>query len=146
MNAELNIIARADFEEGETKLMRAGADHVVIPHVLGGIRMAKAALQPNVVDFMEMTSMGEAGLFLEELRIPEEAWLAGKSFMESDLKKDYGVTVIGIKQRGEQMKINPGPQMLIEDGDVLVLLGHTEDLERLSQDLRGPSSRASRRA
>jgi voltage-gated potassium channel len=136
MNPKLNIIARADFEEGEKKLIRAGADHVVIPHVLGGIRMAKAALQPNVVDFMQMTSMGEAGLSVEELRIPDGAWLMGQSFLGSNLKRDYGVTVIGIKQQGEQMRVNPGPQTVINSGDILVILGDTHDLERLSQDLR----------
>ena len=136
MNAGLNIIARADFEEGEKKLVRAGANHVVIPHVLGGIRMAKAALQPNVVDFMQITALGEEGLSVEELLIPDNAQLIGKSILESNLKRDFGVTVIGIKQRGEKMKINPGPQTLINPGDVLVLLGHTRDLEGLSQTLR----------
>lgn len=53
LQPKINIIARADFEDGEKKLMRAGADHVVIPHVLGGIRMAMASLQPHVVEFYE---------------------------------------------------------------------------------------------
>lgn len=48
MNKDLHIIARADYEEGVKKLKRAGADHVVTPHVLGGIRMAMATLRPNV--------------------------------------------------------------------------------------------------
>ena len=52
MNRNLNIIARADYDEGVKKLKRAGADHVVTPHVLGGIRMAMASLRPNVVDFI----------------------------------------------------------------------------------------------
>ena len=62
--------------------------------------------------------------------------MIGKSVLESNLKRDFGVTVIGIKQRGEKMKINPGPQTLINPGDVLVLLGHTRDLEGLSQTLK----------
>ena len=136
MNPKLNIIARADFEEGEKKLLRAGADHVVIPHVLGGIRMAKAALQPNVVDFMQMTAMGEEGLFVEELVIPEHSKLVSRSLMESGLKKDYGVTIIGIKKPGQEMQVNPGPETELKAGNVLVLLGHTDHLERLSRDLR----------
>lgn len=135
MNPKLNIIARADFEEGERKLLRAGASSVVIPHVLGGIRMAKAALQPNVVDFMEVTAMGETGLFVEEQVIPEGSPLVNQSLVESGLKKNYGVTIIGIKQHGQKMKVNPGPDTLLTAGDVLVLLGHTDHLERLSQDL-----------
>jgi len=55
LSPDIKIIARADFDDGEKKLMRAGANHVVIPHVLGGIRMAMASLQPHVVDFMSIT-------------------------------------------------------------------------------------------
>jgi len=136
MNPKLRIIARADYEDGEKKLLRAGADHVVIPHVLGGIRMAKAALQPNVTDFMHMASMGDEGLLIEELVVPRESFLAGKSLFESQLKQKYGTTIIGIKQEGEKMDINPKATTVINRGDVLVVIGGTDDLERLSKDLK----------
>ncbi len=136
LNPTLNIIARADFEEGEKKLRRAGANHIVIPHVLGGLRMAKAALQPNVVDFMAITSMGEEGLLVEELVIPKGSVLGGKSLMESNLKRDYGVNIIGIKQKGRKMNVNPEPETLLSVGDILVLLGRTDQLERLSEEFR----------
>lgn len=60
MSQSLYIICRADHPEGEKKLKRAGANHVVSPHVLGGMRMAMASLRPNVLDFMQMTAIGEA--------------------------------------------------------------------------------------
>lgn len=137
MNSRLKIIARADFEEGETKLRRAGANHVIIPHILGGMRMAKAALQPNVVDFMEITAMGEEGLGVEELVIPEGSKLVSKALVDSGLKKEYGATIIGIKKPADRMQVNPGPGTILAAGDVLVLLGSTDDLERLSRDLVG---------
>ena len=70
-------------KKGETKLRRTGADEVVIPHVLGGIRMAKAALQPHVVDLKDTTAMGEEGLGIEELRIPKSSRLDSKSLAGS---------------------------------------------------------------
>ncbi|KAA3634432.1 MAG: potassium channel protein, partial [Calditrichaeota bacterium] len=88
MNRNLLIIARADYEEGEKKLKRAGADQVVTPHVLGGVRMAMASLRPNVVDFMKTTSLGQGGLSIEELRIPENCTFAGKTLVGSNLKND----------------------------------------------------------
>jgi len=136
MNPNLCIIARADLEEGEKKLVRAGANHVVIPHVLGGFRMAMAALQPNVVDFMQITSVGDEGLLVEELVIPEGSALVGQSLVESNLKPEYGVTIIGIKQQGQKMNVNPEQATLLGAGDILVLVGHTEHLERLGDDLR----------
>lgn len=138
INPKLNIIARADFEDGEKKLLRAGADHVVIPHVLGGIRMAKAAMQPNVVDFMQMASMGEEGLFVEEMVVPDGAMFTGQTLAESELKQKYGVTIIGVKKIGQRMNINPGSSTVLEQGDVIVLIGDSGDLENLSKDIATP--------
>ncbi|HWR83071.1 MAG TPA: NAD-binding protein [Candidatus Deferrimicrobium sp.] len=135
INKNLKIIARADFEEGEKKLILAGADHVVSPHVLGGLRMAMASLRPNVVDFMHMASLGEGGLSIEEVVIPPACRLAGKSLVDSNLKQTYGVTIIGIKKTGAKMAFAPGPDTVLGESDILVLLGPTEQLERLSRDL-----------
>jgi voltage-gated potassium channel len=134
MNSRLMIIARADYEEGEKKLLRAGADHVVIPHVLGGIRMAKAALQPHVVDFMQMASVGDEGLLVEELVVPDGSSLVGKSLADTHLKQSYGITVIGVKQPGARMNINPSAQTLLGVKDVMVVVGRNEDLDRFSRD------------
>lgn len=134
MNPKLKIIARADYEDGEKKLLRAGADHVVIPHILGGIRMAKAALQPHVVDFMQMASVGDEGLLVEELVVPDGSSLVGKSLADTQLKQGYGITVIGVKQPGARMNINPSAQTLLGAQDVMVVVGRNEDLERFSRD------------
>ena len=135
MNKDLHIIARADVEGGEKKLMRAGADHVVSPHVLGGMRMALASLRPNVVDFMHITTLGEGGLSIEEVVIPDGCQLVGKSIMESRLKDNYGATIIGIKKTGEQMTVAPGPKTMLSNSDTLVLIGPTDGLEKLNDDL-----------
>ena len=135
MNKNLMIIARADYEDGEKKLKRAGADQVVTPHVLGGVRMAMASLRPNVVDFMKTTSLGSGGLTIEELRIPENCSFAGKTLVDSNLKNDYGVTIIGIKKLNQEMTVAPGPQTMLEENDILVLIGSEDGLERISRTL-----------
>ena len=135
INKDLNIIARADFEDGEKKLFRAGANHVVSPHVLGGQRMAMACIRPNVVDFMHTTALGEGGLSIEEVVIPAKCRLEGKTLVESQLKQEYGVTIIGIKKTSGKMTIAPAPDTVLSESDILVLIGPTEGLERLSRDL-----------
>ncbi|RKX29013.1 MAG: potassium channel protein [Candidatus Zixiibacteriota bacterium] len=134
MNADLNIIARADFEDGEKKLVRAGANHVVSPHVLGGQRMAMASLRPNVVDFMHMT-LGDGGMSIEEMVIPLDSVFNGKSLAESGLKQNYGVNIVGIKKSNARITITPEPNTILETGDVLVLIGPGEGLEKLSKEL-----------
>jgi len=134
-NRDLMIIARADFEEGEKKLLRAGANHVVSPHILGGQRMAMASLRPNVVDFMQMTALGEEGLSIEEVVIPPGCRFSGLTLIESKLKQEYNVTIVGLRKTDHRMTITPGPNTVLNEGDVLVLIGPTEDLERLSKEL-----------
>lgn len=134
MNPKLNIIARADYEQGEKKLLRAGANHVVIPHVLGGIRMAKAALQPNVVDFMQMASVGEEGLLVEEIILPLESPLSGKTLAESELKQRYGISIIGVKKPGQKINLNPDSSTRLHGSDVLVVIGQADELDRFSRE------------
>ncbi len=135
INRDLNIIARADYEEGEKKLLRAGANHVVTPHVLGGQRMAMASLRPNVLDFMHTTALGEGGLSIEEVVIPRNCRLEGKTLIDSQLKQEYGATIIGIKKPGQKMTVAPSPETVLGESDILVLIGPIDGLERLSRDL-----------
>jgi voltage-gated potassium channel len=135
MNAKLTIISRADFDDGEKKLIRAGANYVIVPHIIGGSRMAMAALQPNVVDFMQMTSSGEDGLMVEELKVPETSLLCGQTLQGSNFKRQFGVTIIGIRKPNDRLMINPSPETVIAAGDVLVLIGGRPDLERLSREM-----------
>ncbi|NOY88925.1 MAG: potassium channel protein [FCB group bacterium] len=135
MNKNLQIIARADYEDSIKKLKRAGADVVVTPYLLGGIRMAMASLRPHVVDFMLSTSSGEGGLIIEEMVIPQNSQLVGKTLIESKIKDEYGLTIIGIKEKGKDMTIAPGPKTVLKEDDILVLIGHSDNLENLSKAL-----------
>src|SRR5258705_10417304 len=52
LNEKLFIVARSEESEAEPKLLRAGANRVVSPYVIGGQRMGLALLQPNVMEFI----------------------------------------------------------------------------------------------
>lgn len=135
MNKDLYIIARTDHPDGEKKLKRAGADHVVSPHILGGMRMAMASLRPNVVDFMQMTAMGEGGLGIEDVVLPDNSRFAGKTLVQSNIKADYGVTIIGVKRGDEKMVISPQPNQILNGNDILVLIGDAENLEKFTVEM-----------
>ena len=117
------------------KLRLAWVGHVVVPHVIGGMRMAMATLRPNVVDFMQIASVGDEGLTLEEILIPAGSTLVGKSLLESGLKKEYGVTIIGIKHESDKMVLNSTPATVLMEKDIMILIGRTEQLSELSNEL-----------
>lgn len=62
--------------------------------------------------------------------------LVARRKMESNLKQRYGVSIVGIKQAGRKMDINPASTTTLQTGDVLVVIGRTEDVERFGSDLR----------
>ncbi len=138
LKPELFILSRADEEKTQRKLLRAGADRVVMPYLIGGQKMAQTIVKPAVADFLELTVDGkDIGLRIEELPVADESPLVGASLMESGIRQEMNVMIIGIRKAGGEMLFNPSSQSQIEAGDTLIALGHRDDLEKLSAILTG---------
>ncbi|HER00067.1 MAG TPA: potassium channel protein [candidate division Zixibacteria bacterium] len=132
LNPDLKIIARADSPDAEKKLYRAGADRVICPYELGGMRMALSIIRPNVVDFMELESAGaEADISIEEVIVPENSSLDGVTLKDSDLKNKLDIMVVAIKKPDKTIHFNPSANTNIEVGDILVLIGRKSNLAKL---------------
>ncbi|MCX7794343.1 MAG: potassium channel protein [Thermodesulfovibrionales bacterium] len=134
LNPELFIVARAAEEGAEIKLKRAGADKVVSPYHIGGLRIAHTVLRPTVVDFLEFATRSEhIEIQIEEIPVRKDSWLAGKTIGESDIGRGIGAIIIGIKRSDGSMKFNPTSQTRIEDGDTLIVLGEAPRLLMLEK-------------
>lgn len=134
LNQDLFIVARAVDKEAERKLRRAGADRVVSPYFIGGLRIAHTVLRPNVVDFLEFATRAEhLEIQIEEIEVSPNSTLIGKTIAQSGLGRDLGVIVIAIKRRDGRMKFNPTSQTLIKEGDILIVLGNTDNLLNLEK-------------
>jgi voltage-gated potassium channel len=130
LNPEVTIIARAVEEGSEERLHRAGADRVINPYRLGGMRLAFTALKPTVMDFVEASLAGTAiELELAEIVVHPHSELAGKTLAGAEVRQRFGIIVVALK-RGNLSTFNPGPDELIEAGDVLVALGPINALEQ----------------
>jgi voltage-gated potassium channel len=118
--------------EAEPKLLRAGANRVVSPYVIGGQRMAQAVLRPNVMDFIELATRSDyLELQIEELTIETGSALAGRSLKDSRVRQDLGVIIVAIKRPDGKMVFNPPSEEAMQAGDLLITLGHRDQLERL---------------
>lgn len=134
LNSKLLIVARVEDAKSETKLLRAGANRVVSPYQIGGTRVAHAVLRPTVMDFIELATRTEhIDLQLEESRIGRGSKLAGKTLAASRLGADLRVIIVAIKKGTGGMKFNPDFQTVIEEGDILVALGHKDNLQQLER-------------
>jgi voltage-gated potassium channel len=128
----LFIVGRAETEDAERKIRRAGADRVVSPYAIGAQQMAQTALRPAVVDFVKLaTQAGNLDLAMEQIRVMAGSSLADRSLIEANLRQRFGVIVVGIQRAGGRMEFNPAPDAVMKDSDQLVVLGRPASLREL---------------
>ena len=135
LNPDIYIVSRGDEEESERKFLRAGADRVVLPYKVGGRRMAAMAVQPAVVDFLDVMFSGdELAMELMEFKIGKGSPLTGKSLAESEIRdKTGGALIVGIKHASGEVDANPRGTIILSEGDTLIALGRQQHLERLKK-------------
>lgn len=133
LNPGAFIMARADEEKSEKKLLRAGADKVFLPYLIGGQKMAQSITKPAVTDFLEFTvNNRDMGLEMEELLVSESSRLNGVKLVDSGIRKDMDVIFVAVRKKNGEMSFNPSSETCIEAGDTLISLGKSSDLERLA--------------
>lgn len=134
LNPELFIVARAGEEGSEQKLLRAGADRVVSPYHIGGLRIAHTVLKPAVVDFIEFaTKSGNIDLQMEELTVQKDSKLSGLTLDECGIGRELGIIIVAIKKNAGDMKFNPTFRTTINAGDTLIALGEISKLKILEE-------------
>ena len=132
LNPHLLIVARAGEEGSEKKLLRAGADKVVSPYHIGGLRIAHTILKPAVVDFIEFaTKSGNIDLQMEEITIQEASELSGLTLDECGIGRELGIIIVAIKKADGDLKFNPTFRSTIIAGDTLIALGEISKMKKL---------------
>jgi len=132
LRPDLYIVGRAETEDAERKLLRAGANRVVSPYRIGARELAQTALRPAVVDFFELaTRSGNLELAIEQVTIADHSGLVGKTIMETNMRQRFGLIVVGNQRRTGRMEFNPAADAVIQAGDQLVVLGRTDGLREL---------------
>jgi voltage-gated potassium channel len=135
INPELMIISRASNESSDIKLKRAGASNVIMPDRVGGQRMAKLVIQPDVVEFVEFIMLQEPdNVFLEELNCESIAsCFDGKKIRELDIRNRSGANIIGLKQEDGSYIINPSPDEFLSKSDKIFVLGNSSQIDSLKK-------------
>jgi len=128
LNPNLMIVARAERQEAEEKLRRAGASTVIFPSVMGGRQMVSAMTKPVIMDFVENVFYNqELHLDIAEIAVADGSPLAGLSLASSGIKDQHNSIVVAIK-RGAKLLTNPSASEVITGGDIMIALGHRDSL------------------
>jgi voltage-gated potassium channel len=134
MNNNLYIVTRANDQAAERQLIRAGANKVVSPVLIGSHRMAQAALSPAVADFIELTTMTETlDLNFEQIRIGEASQLIGVKLKDSGIRSEHSAMIVAITPREGEMVFNPSGDQELHIGDLLIAIGTRAGLSKLAQ-------------
>jgi Trk K+ transport system NAD-binding subunit len=124
LNDKLFIVARAEEEGAEKKLLRAGANRVVSPYFIGGQRVALAVLRPAVMDFIELATRKEhLELQIEETEIQAGSRLAGRTLRDSQVRQELGAIIVAIKKPDGCMQFNLAAEAIRAEGR-LITMGH----------------------
>jgi len=127
----LFVLTRGISDNCEKRLRAAGADRVVSPNIIGGMRMAYSVLQPSIVEFIDiLTGRRDLELEVANVEVLEGSILAGATLQEAHLRRRFGVMVLAFQSPDGQVSFNPSPDAVITVGDRLILIGRREQLEQ----------------
>ena len=124
------VLAKAQNELHGKVLYKTGADRVVFPERDMGMRVAHNLADSNILDYIEIAG---------DLRIVDVSALPsweGRTLMELDFRKKYGVNVIAIKKKNKEMNTVPHGVDVIEKDDTLIVVGNKESIARLEMVAR----------
>jgi|SRR5688572_5163012 len=137
LNPSLHIVARAAEEQAESKLVRAGANRVVAPTIIGGHRMAMALTKPAVGDFLDSLSANDLELGFEQLEVEAKSVLVGRQLSETNIRSELDIVIVSIRRSNGEVVFNPTGDAKIQAGDMLIAIGKAEALTKLNALARG---------
>jgi voltage-gated potassium channel len=128
LNPRLIIISRASNADAAKRLKQAGANQIILPEVIGGQQMARLALRPSTVQFIETILSGKGSEYLvEEVYVSEQSTLVGTSI--KDIEERFpGIRILAIRNKDGGLNINPSMSSEVISGMSLTAFGSIEQL------------------
>lgn len=120
------IIVKAVDDDHAKILKRVGASEVVHPEREMALRISRNLSNPNMLDFIPIAEE------FDLIQLGPPSGFVGKSLKDLDLRAEYNVHVIAIKELiPENFVLVPPADFVIKDSDVLIVLGKSQDIKRI---------------
>jgi voltage-gated potassium channel len=138
-NPALRIVAMLVDGRNEPKLRRAGADAVVSPFRIGGMRMASEMIRPAVVTFLDtMLRDRDRNLRVEELRVGRGSAAIGRTVADLDINAMPGLLLLAFLAPGTATwSYKPAPHTRIAEGATLIVMGDPDGVAELRRRYGG---------
>ena len=139
LNPSLRVVSKAVENNSPDKLVTAGADEVVLPDHIGGIRLASGILEPHLIDFFAKMQVSRQTTRFAESIIQPDSKINGITIEEANIKEETGLVVIAIRSKDGTYIYNPSGDLKIEAGDALFVISDQRQLQtlhRITEDAR----------
>lgn len=117
------VVARAARDVQEKFLLRNGADEVVYPEKQLAKWTAIRYSADHILDYIELDN--EHAIF--EIPVPED-W-AGQTVGGTDIRKKYGINIMGIRKNGK-LELTVSPDMVMGAEDTMMVLGRIQSIQK----------------
>ncbi|MBD8068469.1 potassium channel family protein [Bacillus sp. PS06] len=125
-----HITVKAQNDYHEKVLSKIGADQIVHPERDMGRRIAHNIISNNVLDYLELSDEHSIVELVASKRMD------GKTLIDLDIRAKYGINIVAIK-RGKNIIVSPQATELIQQGDILIVIGADTDINRFEKNLVG---------
>lgn len=131
MNPKLRIIARALDAQSVRKLKNAGAEKVIAPYALGGMRIAQSVSHPHAAEFIDLVEdVQTVHIEIADFKINHESPLNGTTLSDPRIKS-LGVIVVGVRRSNGEFEFQPRASTTINENDHLVVIGPAKNIESM---------------
>ncbi len=125
----IRVIARASSPQIAPKYERAGVDHVLLPDEMASTLMSVAILRPIMYRAISGIFMGKSVARLDEIPVLPYSRLLGLAIGSIDFHS-YKLVLIGVQRKEDgHFHFNPEPELILERGDILLVMGHRMSVE-----------------
>ncbi|MDQ7825526.1 MAG: potassium channel protein [Candidatus Eremiobacteraeota bacterium] len=139
IRGDITIITRVVDDSSTAKFQKAGASQIISPYTMLGKRIARSVLKPSVDTMIDLAlNQPLYDFHLEEIQIEKCNRICGLSVKRSGIKSKTGASIVSIVKTDGTMVNNPSPDELIEHGDTLIMIGTSEQLRKMKEEILGP--------
>ena len=141
LNPNLMIVARGEVSTTENKLRLAGADHVISPASISGMRMANLITRPNTIEFLDQNEertqlnelLAQIDVQVDELTVPPNSPLVGRSIADLEIRGKGTFIVVALRRIEGDLLTHPRHEEILQTGDTVIVLGHRGDIPQFSR-------------
>lgn len=143
-NPNIRIVARCTDLKYSERMIKAGANSVVSPNHIGGLRLASEVLRPHVVGFLDLMLKEQSRtLRIEEIVVPANSPWMGKPLGDLGLRTKFNLLPMAVKhapEASQSLWVNPPDSITMKEGMIIIVLGDMGDLRRARENASSAAS------